>query len=405
MTLLIFIVFIIESLVLIQIDRKIWGTYFTPITFISIPYILILTLAILIAPLIGFYEVFWASILVWCIGLFVFWLPGFIIGVFFIRRTNRLKDVFYIDYPFIGNLKFIKQVTFIIIFLVYYLLLISIKKYGVTFSELETSPFYSSLSSHLIVLLRYLLVIFIIIYKKEDKMLLFFIFSILLFSIFHESKSWMLIPVISGIVGRYLLGNLKLEISLKFFIYIVLAIFLVFYITYYFSTGRNLSFHEYNAFLIKHIAKYAFAGIISFSEHLRQGAETGIDPSHIFRSFVNLTNFLTGEEIKDIPSNIWTSIEPGGFTVNVKTFFGSIYIYSGTMLGILSILLFGSLHYLLLSFVISFKSLMIHAIYLLWTSMLLFGWFGIYVNNLSFIELPVYGTLLYFINNLRIAKT
>jgi len=404
MTYFFLIVFIIEALVLIQFDRKIWGTYLTPIAFISIPYIIMLVLAIFVAPLIGFYNVYWKSILVWCIGLFVFWLPGFILGAFSIKRTNKLKNVFAIDYPFIWNFKFIKQITFIIILFVYYLLFVSIKNYGVTFLELESSPFYSSLSSHLTVLLRYLLVIFIAIYKKGDKMLLFFILSILVFSIFHESKSWILIPVISGIIGRYLLGNLTLRISIKYVLYIVLAVFLVFFIGYFISTGRNLPMHEYNVFLFKQIAKYAFGGIISFSEYLRQGEATGIDPSHVFRSIVNFIHFLTGGEIKELPSNIWTPITPSGTVVNIKTFFGCVYIYSGPILGILSILLFGFIHYVLLGFVISCKSLMILAIYLLWCSMLVFGWFGIYVNNLSFIELPVFGIFFYFINKLRIEK-
>ena len=74
---------IAEVLVLSWLDRRVFGTWFTPFNLLGYPYMVVAVSAFLFAPLLDFAPLYTPSIFIWIFGLFIFWLGGFILAWIF----------------------------------------------------------------------------------------------------------------------------------------------------------------------------------------------------------------------------------------------------------------------------------------------------------------------------------
>ena len=100
---LIVLSFLVESAVLVYCEKCIWKTLYTPLNFLILPYILVLFITILISGRFGFVEFYYPTILLWNVGLLVFFIPSFVLGFLFNKKYNLLslqKKGFAVSFQF-----------------------------------------------------------------------------------------------------------------------------------------------------------------------------------------------------------------------------------------------------------------------------------------------------------------
>ncbi len=393
-----FVLLTLEVVLLSAFDRKIYGTYYTPTIFLAIPYYLMLLTAICTNNYLGFYNIYFPSIYVWCIGLFLFWITGFIMSTIILKKTIVEK------YPFKFSIS--KNTEKIILFTSTITAIVSninvFRGYRI-FGEFGGEDFEaylgSGLTAHIAVFLRFLSVFsFIYISFSNGKKLralchLFVIISALFFCMAYTTKSSLLITLLSGIIARLAIRNKKIKIK-WIFPTIVLA-FLVFFISYSLVFGYAAPFD----FIVHHTLYYFTAGISGLSYYIQHNLATGISLDMLFMPIVNLYNKLSGQPTQVVISQLWTPVGVDQSS-NVKTFFGTIYIYGGIWGGIFTTIIWSFLCHLL--FILSRKkNIFFFIAYIIFLTSLLFGWFDLFFNMITFYEFLLYGLIFGCIYSLR----
>ena len=384
MDILILFLFVIEIFILIKVDRILFGTFLTPISALSIPYIIIVFLTYLVGPSFGFVEFYYKSILFWMLGLFVFWLPGVLIAIFAIRKTNIYS------YPFNFQQTSKSKPTLFLSYIVIIILILSVIKSmqsGKIGSPSFQQSFGTGISGHVLLLSRLLYIYLIIDYSRKN---IVPIFLFLVLYLLYGAKSWILIPTIAGIFARLIIYKKNIQISL--IIKIVVSGLILFYLSYRIVLGPNMPF----SFAYKHFFTYLFSGTLGWSEYIRQNGEMGIDNLMLINPLVNIYSKISGIKLQSISSDVFTYIGSDAYP-NVKTFFGTIFMYAGIKLGIIYIFICGIVTYLFLTLTIKTGDKMMLALYMLYLSALIFAWFDLYFNNLFFLEVPFIGIIFYLI--------
>jgi hypothetical protein len=105
--------------------------------------------------------------------------------------------------------------------------------------------------------------------------------------------------------------------------------------------------------------------------------------------FINIWNYLSGGEIKGVVSDYHVMIDNKNIVdVNVKTFFGTIYIYAGAWWGLIYTVTLSLVLYFNWIMSALSKNYWVVVLYAFLSSPLVIGWFDFYYNQLTFIELP-----------------
>jgi len=392
MDILILLLFIIEVFILIKVERMLFGTFLTPVTALAIPYIIIVVLIYLIGPLFGFVEFYYGSILFWMLGLFVFWLPGVLIAIIAIKKTNIYS------YPF--NFQQSSKSKSILIFsYIVIIFLIFCVIQAIQFGKLGSVPFQASfgtgISGH-VLLLSHLLYTYLIIDYRRRYVVPISLFLVLY--LLYGAKSWILIPTIGGVFARLIIYKKSINVSLL--IKIMVAAFILFYLSYRLVLGPDMPF----SFVYKHFLSYLFSGTLGWSEYIKHNGDMDIDNLMLINPLVNIYNKISGVELQSISSNVLTYIG-SNFYPNVKTFFGTIFMYAGIKLGLLYVFIYGVVTYSLLTLTIKTGDKLMLILYILYLGALLFGWFDLYFNNLFYYEITFVCILLFVLRNLRSIKS
>ena len=72
--------FLLEVAVLLYCEFKAWKSLYTPITFLILPYVVILALTIVISGRYGFVEFYYPSMMLWIVGLLIFSIPSIVLA-------------------------------------------------------------------------------------------------------------------------------------------------------------------------------------------------------------------------------------------------------------------------------------------------------------------------------------
>lgn len=381
---LILILLIVEVIVLAVADRILFGTYITPITVLSVPYLLVVLLAILIGPALGFLPFFYPSLWVWIIGLPIFWIPGFILSAIFLQKTN----IFNYPYSSINSTKLDNLILNLSLLAILILISGLIKSYNISKvgSEIFRESFGSGLSGHTLIISKLFFIYLIVRFRKIN---LLPIGLLLGFYFLYGVKGWIFIPLLSGILIRILLKKTKINFSLisKILVFGII----VFYIVYRLALGPTMPLN----FVFVQFFRYAFAGVLGLSEFIKHQGEFGIGPSVIINPIINLYLKISGSGIFNKYDSVNTFIG-ADMNSNVKTIFGTIYLYAGLTWGCVFTLLVGAISYLFLILTIKTHNIIFLIIYGTFLTMFLFGFFDTYSSNLFFYEFPIFGIVLYF---------
>lgn len=380
---LIFFFFLLEIYFIAKIDRMLYGTFFTPVMILCVPFIIVLSIILLFGNSMGYKEFYFPSLLVWIFGIFFFWLPSLFFSLVFLKKTN-IKNYPYQIMPHKSFDNFSYYFSYILILILFLGLSKSIKQGDLGTEEFE-NDFGSGLVAHISIISKFFFIYLIVNYKKKN-----IIPIILLLTVYfiYGAKSWILIPLLAALIIRIILKKTYFGISL--IIKAVTIAILIFYLVYYVSIGPDMPID----FIITHFLSYLFSGVLGLSEYVKADGIVGIDPYMLINPIVNLYNKIIGMEIMNTYSNINTSIGNDA-DVNVKTIFGSLYLYGGIFWSIIFTFILGSVYYLLLIFTIKIKSIIILITYFTLLTLLFFGWFDTYTSNLFIYEYFIFGILLY----------
>ncbi|BBE18887.1 hypothetical protein AQPE_3057 [Aquipluma nitroreducens] len=387
------------------IDRKIWGTNYTPIAILGWPFFILLIICYIYLK-INFKQFELNSLVlpIWLGGLFSFWIGGFFLKFIFTKAKINLVQLNLS----INEFSITKYQLQLLITIAYPLIIIAgYKIYGVLLKfrfNIADDEFQKNLGAgfigHSILLLTILTIFFIIFFSEKNYKIhqILIILTTLLFAVLYGVKSWIIIPLISAFVGRIFLTKTKLK--LKHIIYLIIP-FLIFWLIYQISLGMS---SLNNKFIFNHIVDYLLSGPIGFSAHLDQNLPIGKNPEYAFTPLINIFRFLIGKQPLDVISNYIVSI-PTGFETNVKTFFGSLFIYGGYSYIITSFVLGLILYAYLLIVVLTINTkiapfFIINYSFML--GLLFMGWFEIYVIHLDFYEVPFFAFLMHFLLRLKL---
>ena len=96
----IYMLLLSEVVLFCRIDRDIFGTWITPFLMLSVPYILIITMLINIGPALDLNPLHYESIIIWIVGLAVFWVSGSVPTYLLFRDKVRknINQPLYLEY-------------------------------------------------------------------------------------------------------------------------------------------------------------------------------------------------------------------------------------------------------------------------------------------------------------------
>ena len=401
---LIILILIGEVLLLTRLDKIIYGTWITPFFLLAFPYTIVVVTAFLFGPTLGFISLYVESVLIWIVGLLLFWLGGLTIALPF---SNAIRVKAKRSQPFLyekesGKLTLILAWT--TIFVMCYGLLISLGTLG--WQKIATDEFAKSYGygwvGHFKCFSMGLTVFLIGTANRKNVFSLFTIFVLIVLYMMYPVKCWVIIPILAGLIYRASSGRFKFSITKNTLF--LLFIYVVFTAAYLIEFGvRNIeTIYNIDTYkqLLRHFVAYIWGGALVLGEFVRAGTPNiNYDPRAIFEPFVHLYAVIFSGDIVSYGTGYSSVITfDGGKTSNVLTLFGSVLCNLDFFPSIVYVLCVGGVIYGL--FVIAKITTNCWAVVTcsFLGAMLVLGWFGFYFKFLSVIELPVYCAILGFLS-------
>ncbi len=406
---LIFGSLIVEVLILSRVDRKVFGTWYTPFNLLAYPYMVVVVSALLFAPALDFVSVYPRSVLIWCTGLLVFWFPGVILGLGLLGSSPLIRPIAAsrgLNSDKFASKKLVMAVAWAVMPLMAYGLFKSVRLSGgwAGINGYDFRVEYSrGLSAHAVVLAFPLVILLIGTYRKGQRAQLATIGGLLVFLFASQVKGTLFAPLIGGAVFRAVRGDLKLSwkkaatgLGLTYLLFNA-----VYVLGLSFADPSVLADSQTYSGLARHYINYLWAGVLSFGEALRFGAGTVGGPWYeIFSPFINLYRVLfTSDPLVPVgsPHELGMNIDlsSDGFQgMNVYTMFGTLYLYLGPFATLLAIAGISFLFYGLLLVCRSSTNVWYLTLYCALVSWLVLGFFEYYFWHLTFPETVFYCLLL-----------
>ena len=385
----ILLILLMEASCLTYLEYRAWKTIYTPLCFLMLPYVAVLLITILISGNMGFVAFNYDSIYVWILGLPLFAIPSHVASLLLKNynqpvRTN-IQDEKQCISPILLIIGFVLAVA--LMFKLYQTISHGFNLYG---TEEFTEEFSGSgLWAHLREMLMPLIILLLYYVKKKDYLLWCLIALILVIQFSYMVKGAIIIAVAAALSMR-LYAN-KLHLNIKLILGIIAGSILVFYIIYMviplLGNGgeANMGLVE---FIAKHFVHYFTSGTLGWSYDIDQGIPDRNDFSYILSPFVNIYNAITGNDlISPVNPFYWNT---GISFTNVRTFFGTLCIYTNALEFATYTITISSFFYLWKILAILFRNIYLHAILFYYCGLLAMGWFEFYFFHLSIIEIPIY---------------
>jgi len=92
---------ILSTTAIVFLDKKIYGTFYTPSIILSVPFLVICILYDLNADLLGFTALNYDVLYIWVFGLFFFWITGVVTTVsmpvkrYIVSKEEKQKDIYF----------------------------------------------------------------------------------------------------------------------------------------------------------------------------------------------------------------------------------------------------------------------------------------------------------------------
>lgn len=392
-----FLSLLAEIVIIVFLERRWWGSYFTPTTALSIPYLIIVVLAMCTGGHFGFVPFYYPSLLIWIIGLALMEITS---GVCAVIRKRIANDTTIQIHPMRHEFLFVVFLLMLLaLFIIRFRSALSHSAFAFGSDDFGEEFATFGLFGHLMTLLLACLIVCFGLIRNGRRMLYLGIIVLTLFFLFvNQVKSWVLIPLAAGILLCLVTGKSHLTIRLVLLVIVGgLGLFSLSYLFIFMIALDKEYSPEIGAIIYEHIVHYLLSGVMGYSEILRQDLIDAPNAAALFSPFINLWNALTGQATIS-PTNPHFLVINQHQTLgsNIRTLFGTIYIYGGSIVFVLYTIAMGFICYL--SRIISIRS---HSLYLVacdawFCALLAMGWFECYTFHLRTIEVPLILLLFYF---------
>ncbi|HZK03096.1 MAG TPA: DUF6337 family protein [Bacteroidaceae bacterium] len=399
---LILLSFILEIGVLLYLEFKTWKSVYTPLFFLTVPYFLILILTLLL-PLgkLGFINFYFPSILIWSVGLIVFSIPSYLIGGYLTKHGVVLNKKMESD-------SMPKVILFLatllcILFIWHLKGISSASDYMVGSDAFGTDFAGQGFWGHIRQLLLPIFVISVFYVKKRDWFLIGLIIIMLVIFFLYQILSWIIIPTIAALFMRLYSGKSKFKISTLF--YLLLGVILIFTASYVVALvvvgGADMK--DTLLFVLRNFFHYLSSGTLGLSMDMQMGFLESANVETVISAPINIVNKIMGETDMLMGLNKFY-LNTGVNLTNVRTFFGTSFIFLTKTEWILFILVISSTIYFLKYCTIIWPNVFTYTIFFFECSLLFMGWFDSYFANLTAYEFPVITILLYLLVKLLSPK-
>jgi hypothetical protein len=384
------ILFIVELALFAFVDYCKYGTVYTPVVFLGGPFAVVMLFAVYVNSRVGFLPVTEYSLLLWCCGLLLFWIPGCVLtfGAVPGKLTNPFAGISG-NYFLTKTIQIISWISLAVLFIS---CANSFRKYGTFRSDAFSTDFAShGVAAHCLNLMKFNAA-YLFAARDSRKMQNMAIIGLtFLFLLLYNVKGAIFLTALVCLFAKFIVSQSRLNI--RKVIFLILLGTGIFAFSYYVSLGfLNIKF------LVFHFIAYFVSGIVGLSEYLRQGGAVDTDFRLVFLPLTNFYYAVTGGEIITKISDSWVATSLVHVkNSNVKTFFGDIYISAGIIKGGLIVSFFGFTSYLFLVLTILKKSIPFLILYLFVILSLMLGWFAFYFNSIFYYEITVYVILVSFI--------
>lgn len=399
--LLILATYMVEVSLLLYLEVKTWKTLYTPFSFLVVPYTVVLLISISVSGNFNFVEFYYPSILIWCGGMLLFAIPSFTIGsllAFYSKPVNGQVSQLN-KRPFPKSILLLIGLV-ILLFIYHFRQILGGMTAFVGSDDFAKDFSGNGFWAHLRILTLPVLIMAIYHVDKKHWWLWLVIVPVLMINFLNQVKGWVVIPVISGLSLRLYSGKMKL--NLLFLCYTVLGAFFVFLVSYMIlpvlGNDNSAITLDLFKFVYEHFIHYFTSGIFGLSSDMAHGFPDKGDFETLIAPFVNLFNQIFRD--KEILSPVNPVFFHTGISfTNVRTFFGTIYIYSGEVGFVFYVLFASIMMYVLKMCTLIFNNVYVYVIYFFECGLLGMGWFEFYFFHLAMIEVPVLTLLLMMLDN------
>jgi len=397
--------FILEVILLTMAEKKLWGTWYTPLNCLVLPFCAVLLVILTMPSSLGFVHFYAPCLLIWMGGMIVMAIPSWALAAGYRKyhsepkiaaSTPKNENLFYIFctlliIPFLFRIRGLMGSS---------LNMIGSDEFG---EEFAVYGFFGHL---LILLLGCSIVLFSCIRKGNRIIPVLLILAITMIAFLNQVKSWVMIPLMAGMILCLLTE--KMHLSVKVVSIIAVSGIVLFMGSYFvmFIVGNGVEYNEHmGKYVLEHIYHYIASGILGMSEDVRKGIVEQPNPDVLFAPFINAVHAITGDPyVSAINPHYFEINTNNGLQDNVRTFFGTIYANSIGGFWIFTVIVISSMVYLVRIWAIQSQSVYIVAMDAWFCALLAMGWFEYYFFHVTTFEIPIFLILLYALSHVSVRR-
>ncbi|MBO4445282.1 MAG: hypothetical protein J5814_11055 [Bacteroidaceae bacterium] len=392
-----FLSILIEIGILFYLEKKAWKTLLTPLNFLMLPYLVVLIVSIAISGRFDFVEFYFPSILIWNVGLLLFAIPSFALAGY-ARKNNyptERTDIEESRIPLVFTL-----ICVVLLMMFSYRLMSTIHSSQFLIGsddfaeEFAGFGFWAHLKRFCVVML--MLCIYYV--NKRQPWIWIFIIAFMVVSVINMVKGTMIIPVVVGVLLRLASG--KMRITGRLVLTILIGALAVFFVSFGLAIVVVNDIDINGGVLLwifQRFVHYFSSGTLGLSVDMELGFPDRGDFDVIWTPFINIYNQITGNKEVLSPVNP-TFFFTGISLTNVRTVFGTLYIYTSPVQFALYTLGLSAFCYTLKIISVGFNNLFTCTTYYYFCALLAMGWFEFYFFHLDVVEIPAMIILLHVLD-------
>ena len=167
------------------------------------------------------------------------------------------------------------------------------------------------------------------------------------------------------------------------------------------ENGQEQANMQVVEFVTEHFLHYFTSGTLGLSYDLQLNCPDKGDFEILFSQFVNIYKFIVGDKTLLSPVNP-IYLNTGITLTNVRTFFGTMYIYCNSFQFVCYTLIFSFIMYSVKLIAHHSESVFVYAILCYYCGLLAMGWFEFYFFHLAVLEVPIITMILFLITKIKI---
>src|ERR1035437_6525929 len=277
-------------------DKIRFGTFLTPTTILAVPYLGIAVLAFTVGPALGYVPLYTPSLIVWTCYVALFWGTGHLATGFLPQAALRASPVLNEE----SARPLALTAAWIAIPILAYATWAASNSVG-GLQDFQGVAYRDAIMygwvGHVLVFSYPIFIYLVAVVRRRNVALCGVSVGLLLIlMVLRPTKSWVLLPLIAGLLCRERIGRFRL--SLWKIVAVILLMYCLFNATYLIAYGASnpgvFTDPEVYSELFRHVGDYFFAGVLAFGVHMQNGGAYVPFPVSAYGFFMNLAAAIAG---------------------------------------------------------------------------------------------------------------